>query len=353
MKEKFVFLLLIAAVVCGGCSKEEDAAATLADGVYEIMACSSVEDLSVSASSEATRTPFGNSDGTGATAAPSTNLEARVLGSNTSATNFAALCSNGTMTFNGATQVAYGATMVGTTNRWFPNTGSVYLCGLYPATGWKDGTGTTDISATLTGSITSFQLTGKDDVMFAPQQTTTATQQYGTTPTFPTLVFTHQLCLLRVKAYKVGNTAIVVKGISVTYANTKVQIALTASPGTISFVSGTANLPFFNLGANTGLSPLTLATTAPAYQGYVLVPPVTGSTSTTDYTLSVTYTIGGGSDIVKAVPIQLYETNGSTAFAATTAGISFGIELKFTGGEIKAKASVKDWTLAGATKVEI
>jgi hypothetical protein len=85
---------------------------------------------------------------------------------------------------------------------------------------------------------------------------------------------------------------------------------------------------------------------------YVLVPPVT-ATASPDYTLSVTYTIGGGTDIVKAVPIQLYATDGSTAFAATTAGASFGIELKFTGGEIKAKATVKDWNLQGTTKVDI
>lgn len=254
---------------------------------------------------------------------------------------------DGTMSFSGSSSVGFN-----TTKQHYPSDGSsVYVCGLYPPTGW------TAISAASTATYT---FDGKTDVMAAGEQATSkADKQNGS---YKTLSFTHLLTNIIIKA-KVdtdagapaatkiqelwGNmTSVALSKAGGAVPNNQVTVRLaTGAAATASAFSGGAAVGFYK--ASGTAYPYTFEENAfasiaiPATEtavAYSLIAPITAKGgANNDFELLVK-TVNNPSGIT--VPLSLSVTG-------DTQGKYCEITLTFKATEINAKATIANWTSGG------
>lgn len=355
MKMKSVFMLMAAAVLVS-CSKSEIEPAVI--GSDEITLGSSILNTNVSS-----RAPY---EATTITAADS--LVARVL-ANVAGTFTGTHYCNGTMTFKSAAAATYNKPVT-SGNYDFSGVGvstPLYLCGLYPAAGWD---------VTTEAGKASLIFTGKEDVMFAPQVTTTATLVGG--GTYGNLAFGHNLTLMKVafkgdadartaktrvvgmKLTKVNGSTITNKVLLDLASTTTTPIAPVYSGAATTFNCyklGSDSIAF--VGTPTGSAAHTvLENTTGTQQAYVIAPPVTASATagTYEYTFTVDYEVEVGGSFTSrtaVIDVDLMNTTGSTAFAASTVGNAFNLTFNFIGRQITATATVTAWTLGGKVDMDI
>lgn len=225
------------------------------------------------------------------------------------------------------------------TSVYFPASGTAYLCGLYPQTGWTVG----ETNATI-------KFDGKTDVMAAQQVTATKGNDA------PVLAFNHLLTKLHISVKAADQGAIGawtnITKIELTKAegNTpagEVSVALTTGLGDFSATTSDAvvtclkwNGTTYEDNAFTGLVTLTEELQDVAY---VLCEPVNPD-GTADYQLQVT-----AGDVVRTVDIDVDDELEATS----TAGYYIDVELTFKGTAITAKATVKDWVDGGTATGEV
>jgi len=278
--------------------------------------------------------------------------------------NYSAPIAEGTMTFVGSDDgVAFNTGFTG--SNIFPGTAAIYLSGLYP----------TDFS--VTSGVATLTLTGKEDVMYAPEVSTTKADVQDLK--FASLDFTHELTKMELRFRADGPTAIdkfgYIKNVVLSAANgsavnTAASVTLSSS-SVVEIKNATTSSTFGCYGltvtkdeeekdvftysddlyeANHKLS------TTNTYLAYTLAPSVTASNtvSTNEYTFTITYNDGkeGSLDQTKAVMVDLKDVDGNL-FNASTKGYSFLISFAFSANEINATATVQDWYKGGESKVVI
>jgi hypothetical protein len=289
-----------------------------------------------------------------------TNLLARVVGSATNQNYALPLHSDGFMTFtDGNTIAVYNPRdqMVWGTY-WFPAAVApdpvVYLSGLYP-----DPAGTiADKLWDLAGAPTAkFTLNGWEDVMYA-ESVKSQLSEVDHGGIIPVLNFKHRLCYMRLSFYKESDstpitlTKVVLSKVKGSDVRTVININLNAASKEVSYTaSGAATtLPCYKIGTEKteykgADANYTVEHAEPtAYQAYVLAPHTTGD-SANDYTFTITYVMGTSTD--RSVNVDL-KTAGGSEYGATdsSAGLAYDITFRFTGGEVKAKATIVAWPTA-------
>lgn len=337
--KKSLFLLL-GIITMTGCTQSE-ILESRSDENVEIKLKSSA--MSVEAS---TRAPFEG------TIAGGNTLTARVLASKAQG-NYATTYADDAMTFidNGTTAAGFTTTKI-----YYPADNSVvYLCGLYPSTGW---------AATQT-TTTSFTFDGSHDVMAAVEVSSTKDAVKGGT-NIPTLAFKHLLTQLVIKAVAADAAAITAWGnltdITLSKAggannpNAKVEVTLaTGAAATASaFSSPVSNdsFKFWQKGTDPDAAFAGQAkalTTTGEEVAYSMVSPIT-ATGTADYTLLVKTANSVSAGIT--VPVNLKATGGG-AYSGDTQGKKFVVTLTFKATEITAVATVQPWTEDGKGEEEI
>lgn len=355
--KKLIFSVLAVAAMAS-CSKSELTERPVV-GEAEIMANSYVLKL------EQSKAPVEGITST-------TPLTARVLASTVEhefeplatspATNTAAYWADDTMTFTDDNTTAVGfATPV-----YYPTDGkAIYLCGLYPTTGW------TDFSTNNTGGLysTSAKITfdGKTDVMVASEQKTLKSEALQNQ--FKTLTFNHLLTKLVVSVVaddqaaidawgKVTEISLIkVGGADVTNLVKPTINTATATAGDTDFfpsANKVDSLPFYVMTNATpavatddafvttdATKAVTLTTTA-APAAYSIVTPLV-ATGTADYQLRVkTEQNKAGYDVNVDLKTML-----NAAFTGSTQGKAFAITLRFQAQEIKGLGTVTAWVDAG------
>jgi hypothetical protein len=306
-----------------------------------IVSCASVRDMN------ATRSAY---TGTNLSVNP---LKALVLASLADA-DYTALYCRGAMTFNGnATPAAYNKPVADGDYEYPDATTPVYLSGLYPSAGWTGAEG-----------AWTFTLTGKEDVMFAPQVNTRLTDVWN--DRYATLEFARQLTLMRLWLYCDEEVAdrIRVKAILLDKANgsglqTAVTVTLNGaqavafaapgSPGPLAcYAAGTDDAYAFAAGTEY------LVTTTASEQAYVLAPPVTAADAADarEYAFVVSY-LDGTTEKTRQVDIDLKQ-NDAASFNGTTAAYAFDIIFRFTGGgRIVPHVSLVNWLPGGEYEIVI
>lgn len=265
-------------------------------------------------------------------------LTARVLASEkTKEYAGADLVTNGTITFEDAptgSATGYSPAVP------YPHaTDPVYLLGLYPTT-------PADWTIANDGKSANFTFDGSHDVM-ATQEVSTTRADGVTGGTYKSLTFHHLLTKLdllikaddqsAIDAW--GNvTSIIVK--SAKTATVTFSDASAATAPTTGFTEN-AEFPFYAVSDDAALTPVALTTTATDAQYYALVAP--SKTGNAAYDLVVTTANYNGNYNV-TVPL---ESAPNTAFTGDTQGKQFKITLTFTATDIKAFATVVDWTTGG------
>jgi hypothetical protein len=267
--------------------------------------------------------------------------------------DYTALYCYGVMTFDGN---AAGATYNKPVEdgqyqyRFFNGTLPVYLSGLYPSAGW-----------TGAGGEWTFTLTGKEDVMFAPQVSTKLTDVWNNR--YATLEFTHQLTLMRlwvygdkevaglmrirtirlVKASEADLPAVVTARLNGTQA---VSFSAPQAPGPLAcYLPGTDEAYAFDEGSEYPV------TTIVSEQAYVLAPPVTAGDDTKEYAFVISYLDEANSENTRQVDIDL-KHDGVAAFNGTTAAHAFNITFRFAGnGQILVNANLTNWLPGGEYEV--
>jgi hypothetical protein len=333
MKKRIYLALLPIAMLWCGCSENEY------DHTREITAVASAANVTVS---QSTRTAI-TSDSFG-------GKDARVLATETSG-SYSDLYCNGIMSFNDKDDVArYSGTYYGKNS--FPDSGdpqTVWLSGLYPATGWGCDTG-----KEISGGVVTYTVDGKTDIMYAKEEDT---QKGGSAA----LTFDHQLTLLKIKLEKPEtNARIKVHAITligtgaagglvhpVCSVNLNTQTVLAFSGG-----QSTTTLPCWLTGAGPE-TPFTEKDIDPTdtdeAEAYILAPPLNDGefTGKEDYTFKVVYSIGAGvEELTAVVPLNLEVTN-DVDFDVATAGYSFEITIRFVGGDVAATAEITGWNQEG------
>lgn len=257
---------------------------------------------------------------------------------------------DGTMTFNGS-----GAVGFNTTKQNYPSDGSaVYVCGLYPSTGW------TAVSAASTADYT---LDGKTDVMVAAEVETRKTDAQGSAPSYKTLSFTHLLTNLIIKA-KVDATAGApaaskiqelwgdITGISLQKAGgivpkNKVTVSLKeGSAATVSAFSGTTAVGFYKASGTAFASyafeddafeALAVPATEVAVAYSLIAPIVAKGGENADFELLVKTAVN-----TTGITVPL-----SLSVAGDTQGKYCEITLTFKATEISVKSTIANWTAGG------
>jgi len=284
----------------------------------------------------------------------------------------------GSMTFNGGNVVYNKPVYRGT---YALPSGSiatlVYLTGLYPATIRNSSEDVACWNTTTDPGTARMVLTGKEDVMFAGEQSTS--KENIAAGNYAELEFEHQLTLMKFFFY--GNTdatnaetevtglqLIAVQGsavsdtVKVNLSDQSVSFATAdleegQAPVTLAcYDRGSDNVAFSNTVYVIGSSPTSNE------QAYILAPPVTASATnssdalTYEYTFKVYYQVSEGDETVSKnleVKIDLTGMDAQTAYTEATAGKAFNIRLQFVGGQIQATASVTDWEHVGNVDMEI
>jgi hypothetical protein len=328
--------MFMAAAVWSSCSKNEIESPVI-DDTNEIKVSSSLVDVNAS-----TRAPYEG-------AISSTNtLTAWVLATETT-NNYSALYAAGTMTFKDANSTAYDKpTLYG--DRSLPD-GVFYLSGLYPVDGWGIN------STTITDGTLTHALTGTEDVLYAEQVATSNSAVIE--GNFPTLVFAHKLTYLNLSVYgddnSTGSGQTKIKSITLEkaldnngdLAGVPTTITVDLNTPKVEF-TGSGNLSFYRKTDDaaytfTDAAASYTVTNSPAAQAYVLAPPVVATAGKAEYQLKVEYYYNA--ELRSPVLVDINLKNSSTDLTGTTASLKIEITLQFTNsGEIKAKATVTDWT---------
>lgn len=289
-------------------------------------------------------------------------LTALVLGSETVG-DYSTIWSNGTMTFTGSTDGIPYNKPLNNGNSQFPTGDKVYLVGLYPEV---FGTGGWDLAS---GSAT-ITLTGKEDIMFAPE--VEATKAGVAALQFATLAFEHELTKMDIRfrateadMYNVTSVRLV----KAANAGIKPEASVNLATGALSF-AGTAvdALTCYSLAVDAenkatysddAFAGNYDVTTDAEYKAYVLAPAVEATEANeNEYAFEIVYSKGGAAaqTVVKDIDLKQVLASGATtaeAFVGSTRGYSFSILLSFNNGEINATATVKDWSEGGETIVEL
>lgn len=331
--KKILFTVLAAAALVG-CTKE-NSGVTYADN--EILA--SATTLSVDAITKAPVDGYGN------------GFLARVPISQTDGDYATEYGTAAFMKFTDATNAVGFVSSDGSTSaaKFYPANGSVYLCGLFPATTW-----------TMNGTKASFTFNGSQDVMAAPQVTST---KADAPDSYKILAFKHLLTQITVKfnaeteedAKAWGN----ITGLELLSAeNGEVKLAnqatVTLKDGTAEF-SGTTGTGFYAVTGGTTYSDIEYSSTAIPVDNatavaYTMCAPVKADGNTgAEYKLKIT----SASNATETVDINLKQSGNSADFVDSTAGYSFNIELTFKATEIKAIATITPWKDGGTTTVTV
>lgn len=331
MKKKYVYLWMIAAAFAS-CA-ENEVVDPFEPTDVELELRSEVRNITASSS---TRAAY---EGTDLTANPITAL---VLATATSF-DYSSLYCNGTMTFNGSGNISYNKPVTAGTYT-MPAAATIYLSGLHPGTGWNVATAPT------------FDLTGKDDVMFAGEENTSISDM--TSGTFATLKFNHQLTLLKVsflgddKAvdYKVNSIELV----KVNEGGIPAKVtANLGSPQSITFSGAEGSLPCYVKDSDDPYTGIDYVLTSTASeQAYVLAPPVTAVAGNKEYTFKIHYIDQTDGPKYMDVNVDL-KVSAGTPYTGSTVGKAFDITFKFIGGQIEALATVTDWVTGGTFTEEI
>lgn len=228
------------------------------------------------------------------------------------------------------------------------NKPTVYFIGLYPKT-WSTPAGT---SATHT-------VTGRDDLLYAPQ----VTGEYATA-TPPTLHFYHLLTWLRFKV--VADDAEVrdawgkLKSIQLNAQPTSVSLDLSAAPidpkntnvyDKLTF-TGSSPMSLYGTGTNTTFpaADYTLPTT-PTEVAYVLCRPVVATNALNSYEYTLTLSTEHRSNVT--VNIDLKDAV-DAFYSGNTIGQQFEVTLRFTMGKTLAVATqVTGWQFKGYGDAEV
>lgn len=253
---------------------------------------------------------------------------------------------NGTMTFKSASNVVYNKPV--TSGRFlFPEgTATYYMSALHPATGWN---------LTATNGKALRTLTGKDDVMVAPQRETTAAAVV--TGTYPTMAFAHKLALLRLwfsgdaEAIAAATTVTDIQLTSITDAAipANIEINLSSASQTVTFAGAAPMLNCYGAGKDTDYASTYAqgypVTDTPVEIAYTLAPPtlIDASAGNYEYTFMVGYA-AGGTNRTMSIHVDLAKTiTGDIPAGKSTGGYAFNITFNFVGGQIHAMATVAEW----------
>jgi hypothetical protein len=281
------------------------------------------------------------------------------------ANDYSDLRCNGTMKFDGSSAARYGTTVPGS-DKYFPAPDpTVYLSGLYPASGWSCDN---SLEISGTNATVTYTVDGKTDIMYAPEKSATLNQ----TP--PMLTFDHLLTLLKIQLEKVGSTTITVNSITLVGAveaevvdnvvvpsplHTQCNVALNKEEGTPQVTFSLDETEpviteidcFKMVDGNYTDNEFTgqTLTQTPALPAYVLAPALKSTEVGTnaDYTFRVVFQIGTGEPITAVVPVNLTTDNPEVNYDSDTAGYSFLITLIFTGGDVAATAEIDPWDNGG------
>jgi hypothetical protein len=340
MKKSFS-VIVIAALLLGGCSKSELANQEPSGALIQ------AKSAFPGVSGEATRVPY-----TGDISSENP-LVARVLTSRTSG-NYTTTHANGKMTFGGSAAVGYDPTAVtGSASFDSDDAEPYYLAGLYP----YDAT----FGATVT-STAARSLDGKTDVMAAAEVET----NYATTITNknpPTLTFKHLLTKLEVNVKAKADGSKLKWGkintielTAIDAASIKNNITVTLETGTAAaaaFSGSASSFPFYSIDnegkytdtkfANAGIE---LATTAKLV-AYSLIAPFTnvvGGATPTKLTFNIVPEKGDAVDVDVSLPVAGY-----------TQGRAYSITFTFdaVADAIQSKATVIEWDDSGSADVDV
>jgi hypothetical protein len=379
MKKSIFLCVLMVAALLSGCTKSELATPQGGDESGEIGVRSSVAGMVAS-----TRTPYGTESATpGNENLVANPLQALVVTSLTtkdythgSATNPVSagttkLYGYGKMTFKGEDNAKYEKPM-GYGEFKFHNYNqpgidgeekSHYLTGLYPYNApWFH-----DVA---TGEFT-LNLTGKEDVMLAPEVTTTykavkaAGQGAGN---YAELEFAHQLTLLKLQFVKENKDdfPIKLKAIKVTGQTQTVRAKISQATQEIAFEGSVGSYPCYVWNSDHTVAAVgdydvpredAVPQFLPPY-AYVLVPPVTASSAvgTDEFVFVYDYIDEyGDTKINQEVGVDLGEIYKATAnlVAGSTKGQAYLITFKFTDGNCRCTASATQWGTGPASSFEI
>jgi hypothetical protein len=294
-------------------------------------------------------------------------LEALVVASLSGGDYGEPYCS-GVMSFSGGVAAVGYVKPVGLGDYRYPGVAPVYLSGLYPAEGW-----------TGNGGERTFVLTGKDDVMFAPQVETSMLEVWN--GRYATLEFSHRLTLMKVWLY--GDAEMVgrirVRAIRLVRAmDAALQTELTvtldgeqeapaaspqpspeerekeASPQP-SPEEREKELPCYVIGTDEEYAGRDYAVTAAlSGQAYVLAPPVTAGVAgsgVAEYAFEIDY-LDGAAERTRQVDVDLMR-DGSASFDGSTEGHAFSITFRFTSdGRIAAYSVLMGWIPGGEYEIK-
>ena len=337
MRNTIYKILTLAAVITAGCAKNNPGEPAKKDLQISAQAA-----LNVVVSQAESKAPV-NDDGN-----PASNLKALVLGS-ADQTDYSALYSNGTMTFNGASAVEYDKPLTAGSSS-IP-LGPLYLTAFYPHNGWS-------LPSAATGAVHTF--TGTEDIMAAPQVILDKTASIPVT--VAGFTFNHLLTRLDIIVKASGDAAIEVWG-DVTEITVKEAAGTTTFCNQITVNASSANsaalAPTQTAFGGTETVWSTYRTTddalftgqslklekAPASAAaYTMMAPFV-ATGTKDLILTVTTVNGGAKDI----SINF----GNTHTGEDTQGKAYTITLNFLSKEISGTASITPWQLITIPPVDV
>lgn len=276
---------------------------------------------------------------------PATGLTARVLASNTSLKYEGAdMFKDGTMKFMST------ATVAGFEGGGVPYphaTNPVHLVGLFPTAPSADWT------INSGGASAKYTFNGSHDVMATKEVATTRAD--GTpTGTYKTLKFHHLLTRLNFTVQATDANAVTAWGqvTSITVKSPAEEVTVTFEKGNDArtanaFTAADTWLNVFGIGTEAVLpaTTLPLVTSNPTAQGYIMVAPKDGQTTT-----PVKYDMIVITDNYPAgYPVSVsLESSPGTAFNDKTQGLQFDIKLTFNATDIKAFATVEPWGAGGS-----
>lgn len=348
---KRIYLPILTLIIMAGCSQNE-ISETPSDDRVELKFQSTA--LVIDAG---TRAPFDGPTGT-----VSLPLEAKVLVKKQADTYLALYnTADDKITFKDANETGFT-----TTKYYYPADGTgLHICGLYPYA----ATGTAAGQWNLTETQAAFTFNGSHDLMAAAQLATTKAQAQSSN--YPRLDFSHLLTklIIMVKAEDAaaiaawGNVTkielVKAKGSS---PNSKVNVTLATgtAPSASAFSTSLSPFPFYEVTGGTTYTnnaftgktlPLTTTSTTVAYS---MVAPIvatgSGTAGSADFELKI-YTANAPAGV--DVPVGLYDNALFQPYSDNTQGKAFEVTLTFKATEIKPKADVSPWYVAGTSSPEI
>lgn len=301
-----------------------------------------------------TRAPFDGSIGA------SNTLTALVLGSLTSG-KYSNLYVSGMITFSDeVSQARFADGFLGSNS--YPSSGSVFLCGLYPPTGWT--------VATIDEAQAQYTFIGNQDLMASGEVSTTKDE--AKLGSYPALEFVHLLTRLdfQVVAESAESAAAWGKLTDISLVgnfNSSATVSLTdgTAPVASAFATQSVGWAVYEPTSDTKFAnpveiPSAIDNTTDAkviesarVAGYTMIAPMV-ATGSNDFTISVTTKLDDQAApiTINDVRVGLKDKLGNT-FTGDTQGKKFTITLIFRASDIKATAKVTDWVDGGSGNGEI